>query len=99
MRRGSWRAPSIARSFALTGPQALRDRLVAAYVDRVQAAAEHDPVAGRAFLRVSGLVDPPRALLRPGLIWRVLRRGPAATPTASAGTASSASTARQSQGH
>ena len=59
-------------------PQALRDRFMAAYVDRVQAAAEHDPVVGRAFLRVSGLVDPPGALLRPGLMWRTLRRSLAA---------------------
>ena len=47
---------------------------MSAYVDRVQAAAEHDPVVGRGFLRVSGLIDPPGALLRPGLIWRTLRR-------------------------
>ena len=55
-------------------PQPRRDRLVAAYVDSVQAAAEQDPVAGRGFLRVSGLIDPPSALLRPGLMWRTLRR-------------------------
>ena len=55
-------------------PQARRDRLMAAYVDRVQAAAEHDPVVGRGFLRVSGLIDPPSALLRPRLMWRTLRR-------------------------
>ena len=46
---------------------------MAAYVDSVQAAAEQDPVAGRGFLRVSGLIDPPSALLRPGLMWRTLR--------------------------
>lgn len=93
-------ASAVDRSFLPSeGPAAFRDRLAAGYIDRVQAAAEHDGRAGRAFLRVSGLVDPPRALLRPGVIWRVLRRGPAATPTASAGNASSAVTVHQSQGH
>ena len=56
-----------------TKPQALADRIMGAYVDRLQATAGHDPVAGRAFLRVSGLIDPPSALLRPRLIWRTLR--------------------------
>ena len=55
-------------------PVALRDRLAAAYVDRVQATAEHDSAAGRAFLRVSGLIDPPSALMRPRLMWRTLIR-------------------------
>jgi hypothetical protein len=35
-------------------------------------------VAGRGFLRVSGLIDPPGALLRPGLIVRILHRRVAA---------------------
>jgi hypothetical protein len=52
--------------------QALRVRFLAAYVDRVQAAAEHDSAVGRAFLRVTGLVDPPGALMRPGLLWRTV---------------------------
>ena len=69
--------------------QALRDRLMTAYVDRVQAAAEHDCVVGRAFLRVTGLVDPPGALLRPGLMWRTLR-APRAAHTSSPASLSSA---------
>lgn len=64
-------------------PLALRDRLAAAYVDRVQATAEHDSVVGRAFLRVSGLIDPPSALMRPGLIWRTLVRRFAARTSSS----------------
>ena len=93
-------ASAVDRSFLPSeGPPAFRDRLAAAYIDRVQAAAEHDSLAGRAFLRVSGLVEPPRALLRPGLVWRVLHRSRAATATAAARTAPSASTAHQSQGH
>lgn len=55
-------------------PRARRDRIMAAYVDRVQAAAAHDAVVGRGFLRVSGLIDPPSALLRPELMWRTLRQ-------------------------
>ena len=50
------------------------------YVERVLIAATHDPAAGRAFLRVSGLLDPPHALLRPNLIWRTLRHPPTAAP-------------------
>ena len=66
-------AGSVDRAFLPSDKrQALRDRFMAAYVDRIQAAAEHDSVAGGAFLRVSGLVDPPNALLRPGLMWRTL---------------------------
>jgi hypothetical protein len=71
--------------------QALRDRFMAAYVDRVQAAAEHDVVVGRAFLRVTGLVDPSRALMRPGLLWRALRV-PLAAHAGSPGERSSAPT-------
>ena len=69
--------------------QALRDRLMTAYVDRVQAAAEHDSAVGRAFLRVTGLVDPPGALMRPGLLWRTLG-APLAAHAGSPGYASSA---------
>ena len=69
--------------------QALRDRLMTAYVDRVQAAAEHDSAVGRAFLRVTGLVDPPGALMRPGLLWRTLG-APLAVHAGSPGYASSA---------
>ena len=71
-----WRmAGGVDRAFLPSDkPQARGDRFMTAYVDRVQAAAEHDPVAGQGFLRVSGLMDPPRALLRPSLVWRTVRR-------------------------
>ena len=60
-------------------------RLAGAYVTRLQAAAAHDPALARAFVRVTGLVDPPEALLRPAIALRVLRPGrraprPAARP-------------------
>jgi flavin-dependent dehydrogenase len=48
-------------------------RLIERYITRIHAGAVHDPDLGRAFLRVSGLVDPPTALLRPATVARVLR--------------------------
>ncbi len=67
-------AGSADRAFLSTdSPRALGHRLTAAYIARIQAVAEHDPVVGGAFLRVSGLIDPPSALVRPPLIWRTLR--------------------------
>ena len=86
------------RSSRLPQPQPRRDRLMAAYVDSVQAAAEQDPVAGRGFLRVSGLIDPPSTLLRPGLMWRTLRRRFAAHTDAPETSPSSQTPADLSQG-
>jgi len=56
-------------------------RVLGTYVTRLQAGAAHDARLGRAFLRVAGLVDPPQALLRPGVVARALRpRRDAGTP-------------------
>jgi len=56
------------------GPRPLPVRLVGAYVDRFQAAAEHDIVLTERFFRVVGLLDPPTRLLRPAVLLRVLLR-------------------------
>ena len=55
------------------GPRPLRRRLANQYVRRLQAAASRDPELSQAFVRVTGLIDPPEALLRPATALRVLR--------------------------
>lgn len=44
------------------------------FVPRLQAAAVTDEVLSNAFLRAAGLIDPPEALMRPGVVGRVLKR-------------------------
>jgi len=51
------------------------------YIARLHAAAAHDPRLAVAFMRVAGLVSPPRTLLRPDIAVRVLRGGRRRTPT------------------
>ncbi len=51
--------------------------LINRYLDRLHACAATDPVVANAFARVAHLIDPPPSLLRPGILWRVLR-GPRA---------------------
>jgi hypothetical protein len=55
------------------GPRPLRRRVANQYVRRLHAAASRDPALSRAFVRVTGLIDPPEALLRPATALRVLR--------------------------
>jgi flavin-dependent dehydrogenase len=55
------------------GRRSARRRIAGAYVNRLQAAAEHDPRLARAFIRVTGLVDRPDAILHPAIALRVLR--------------------------
>ncbi|WP_460921373.1 hypothetical protein [Pontibacter brevis] len=44
-----------------------------AYIDKVHRATHHDPVVGAAFLQVLNMIEPPTSLLRPPMLWRVLR--------------------------
>ena len=55
------------------GPRPARRRLANGYVRRLQARAAADPELSLAFVRVTGLIDPPEALLRPATALRVLR--------------------------
>ena len=55
------------------GHRTRKDRLVSTYLARLHAAAAHDAHLAIAFTRVAGLVAPPQALLRPGIVLRVLR--------------------------
>ncbi|BBM70373.1 FAD-dependent oxidoreductase [Rhodothermus marinus] len=44
-----------------------------AYMARLHRAAHRDPVVARAFNDVASLLAPPQSLMRPGILWRVLR--------------------------
>lgn len=59
----------------VVGRRTMQMRLLNGYLAKLLAGAAHDPRLGRAFLRVAGLVDPPQALLAPGVAARVLRAG------------------------
>ncbi|MBI5563712.1 MAG: FAD-dependent monooxygenase [Chloroflexi bacterium] len=65
-----------------TGPKQPGTDFINAYVSRVNAASHTDPVVGRAFLEVMNLMKPAPSLMRPRILWRVLRAG-RATPTRS----------------
>jgi 2-polyprenyl-6-methoxyphenol hydroxylase-like FAD-dependent oxidoreductase len=65
------------------GPRTLPVRLVNAYLRRVFVAAEHDPVVGERFLRVSSFLMKPPALMSPRIMARVVaanRRARRAVP-------------------
>lgn len=83
------------------GRRTMQTRVVNRYIGRVLTAAGRDAEVGRAFVRVSGLVDPPGALLRPRMVTRVLRQsgrrltapGPPAGAAGNAGSSRSGSSA------
>lgn len=54
------------------GTRSPATRLLGRYVERLQAGAEHDAQLGRAFLRVTSMMDPPTALLRPSVLIRTM---------------------------
>jgi hypothetical protein len=55
------------------GERTLSVRLRQWYGARLVAAMHRGARVTSAFFRVQGFLDPPSALLRPGLVWRVLR--------------------------
>ena len=55
------------------GRRTAKTRVANAYIPRLHAAAAHDAELGAEFLRVASLVEPPGALLRPGVVMRVLK--------------------------
>ena len=65
-------------------------RLTNAYVERLLGVAEHDPIVAAAFNDVADLLAPPRSVMRPRVLWRVLR-GPQQRPQALATGASTGS--------
>lgn len=56
------------------GRRTLLTRAVNRYLRSFHAAARNDPVLTARFMRVAGLLDPPRALLHPATVARVLPR-------------------------
>lgn len=54
------------------GPRPARLRAIGAYIGRLQAVAEHDPVVAAAFVNVVAMLERPQRLLRPGIVRRVV---------------------------
>jgi flavin-dependent dehydrogenase len=59
----------------VAGERPMKVRMANAYMGRLQNAAARDGQVTRTFMRVAGLVDPPQAMMRPGMFLRVLRNG------------------------
>ncbi|MFI7545118.1 FAD-dependent oxidoreductase [Actinoplanes sp. NPDC049599] len=55
------------------GERTLKVLVGNAYMARLQYAATKDAKVTEGFMRVAGLIDPPEALMRPAMMWRVLR--------------------------
>ena len=60
----------------VVGRRTPASRALGRFVARVQAGAAQDARLGTAFLRVTSMVDPPQALLRPATLARAMAAGP-----------------------
>jgi hypothetical protein len=65
----------------VTGHRPLSVPIGNAYTDRLLRVAEIDPAVAGAFADVGDLLAPPTHVLRPNILWRVLR-GPRSAPRA-----------------
>jgi 2-polyprenyl-6-methoxyphenol hydroxylase-like FAD-dependent oxidoreductase len=57
------------------GPRTAGWRLLNAYIGRLIGVAHCDPVVAEAVLKVLGMISPPRHLMQPRIVWRVLGGG------------------------
>jgi 2-polyprenyl-6-methoxyphenol hydroxylase-like FAD-dependent oxidoreductase len=57
------------------GRRTRETRIMNRYLDRLTAAAHHDPVLARQFLLVAGFIARPETLFKPSIVWRVLTGG------------------------
>jgi hypothetical protein len=57
----------------IDGRRTAMTRIVNWYLGRLHHAAHHDAQVSVAFLKVVNLLAPPPSILRPGIVWRVLR--------------------------
>ena len=57
------------------------DRLMYRYVDGVKKRIAQDPKALRTFVEVSHMLKPSTAMLRPGIVWGVLRQSRKRNPS------------------
>jgi 2-polyprenyl-6-methoxyphenol hydroxylase-like FAD-dependent oxidoreductase len=68
--------------FATTsGPKPPGTEFINRYVDKVNLASHHDEVVCAAFLRVMNMLAPSTSLMKPQILWRVLRSRPTAVAT------------------
>jgi 2-polyprenyl-6-methoxyphenol hydroxylase-like FAD-dependent oxidoreductase len=57
----------------VAGHRSMLLRISNAYVERLLRVAEHDPIVAAAFGDVGDLLAPPQEVMRPRILWRVLR--------------------------
>jgi 2-polyprenyl-6-methoxyphenol hydroxylase-like FAD-dependent oxidoreductase len=81
----------------IEGPRTRMTRFINWYIGKLHHAAQRDEAVSVAFLKVVNLLEPPPSILRPGIVWRVLRGniwprrsgagvGPAVSPARSGAT-------------